>query len=212
MWKHNAHGRPFAYLIALGVFALATAPPAEFTTRALAQQSRPAAQQNADAPRDTAPSGEAGARPGRANEKTPPRLPPDSTTDHTMEVAGRTLAFKAVAGSIPLNDPQTGNVEAEIAFVSFVVSDPNRPVTFLFNGGPGAASAYLNIGAVGPWRVPFDGISPSATPGLVANAETWLGFTDLVFIDPVMTGYSRIVAGGDSVRRNLLSMPTRSPW
>jgi carboxypeptidase C (cathepsin A) len=87
-----------------------------------------------------------------------------------------------------------------------VTGDAGRPVTFLFNGGPGAASAYLNIGAIGPWRVPLDYISPSATPALVPNAETWLDFTDLVFIDPVLTGYSHIVAGGDNLRRQLMSV------
>src|SRR5215813_13630238 len=94
----------------------------------------------------------------------------------------------------------------EAAFVAYVLGDANRPVTFLFNGGPGAASAYLNIGAVGPWRLPFENISASATPALLPNAETWLDFTDLVFIDPVLTGYSHIVASGDNVRRQFLSV------
>jgi carboxypeptidase C (cathepsin A) len=80
-----------------------------------------------------------------------------------------------------------------------------RPVTFLFNGGPGAASAYLNIGAIGPWRLPLDGATASTAPVLVPNAETWLDFTDLVFVDPPGTGYSRLV-GGEPVRRQLWSV------
>jgi carboxypeptidase C (cathepsin A) len=197
--------RSFGFLAAL---TLAAALPGYLATPAHAQQNRPVPQQNAEPPRgDAARPADAGARPApRAANDNAPRLPADSTTDHTVELPGRTLAFKATAGSIPLNDAESGNVQAEIAFVSYVLGDIHRPVTFLFNGGPGAASAYLNIGAAGPWRLPFDNISPSATPVLVPNAETWLDFTDLVFIDPVSTGYSRIVAGGDNLRRQLLSV------
>jgi carboxypeptidase C (cathepsin A) len=203
-----AQARALGYLIAL--LLIVQALPG--VSVVLAQQSRPAAQQGADAPHgDAARPGEAGARQERAaNEHA--RLPPDSITEHSVdlpaaaELPARKLAFKATAGSIPLNDAANGSLQAEIAFVSFVTGDAGRPVTFLFNGGPGAASAYLNIGAVGPWRVPLENISPSATPALVPNTDTWLDFTDLVFIDPVSTGYSRIVAGGESVSRRLLSV------
>jgi carboxypeptidase C (cathepsin A) len=70
------------------------------------------------------------------------------------------------------------------------------------NGGPGAASAYLQLGPVGPWRLPVGAaaISPSQATGLVPNAETWLDFTDLVFIDPVDTGYSRATGSRDEIR------------
>ena len=181
----------------------------DFGAPVLAQQGRPAAQQNTEAPRGNAPPGESGARPARAQNDNAQRLPADSTTDHAIELPGRPLHFKATAGSIPLNDAESGALQAEIAYVSYVrgdASDPSRPVTFLFNGGPGAASAYLDIGAVGPWRLPFDNISASATPALVPNAETWLDFTDLVFIDPAATGYSHIVASGDNVRRQFFSV------
>ena len=83
-----------------------------------------------------------------------------------------------------------------------------RPVTFAINGGPGAGSAWLDLLALGPWRVvlPQDGtLSPSTSPALVPNAESWLRFTDLVFIDPPGTGYSRILSGNDAVRRRLWS-------
>ncbi|NNF69960.1 MAG: peptidase S10 [Acidimicrobiia bacterium] len=86
---------------------------------------------------------------------------------------------------------------AEMFSTSYVADgdNPNRPVTFVFNGGPGAASAYLHMGAVGPRRVAFppDGTLPSPPAQLVDNAESWLGFTDLVFIDPVGTGFSRAI-------------------
>jgi carboxypeptidase C (cathepsin A) len=197
------------YLIAL--FLMMSALPGALVVPVLAQQSHPAVQQGAEAPHgDTARPGEAGARQERpANERA--RLPPDSITEHSVdlpaaaELPARSLAFKATAGAIPLNDAASGSLQAEIAYVSFVTGDAGRPVTFLFNGGPGAASAYLNIGAVGPWRVPLENISPSAVPALVPNTDTWLDFTDLVFIDPVSTGYSHIVAGGESAR-GLLSV------
>ena len=75
------------------------------------------------------------------------------------------------------------------------------------NGGPGASSAYLHLLAIGPWRLPLGGpgISPSASSTLVPNAETWLDFTDLVFIDPPGTGYSRVV-GGDQARERFYSV------
>jgi carboxypeptidase C (cathepsin A) len=185
---------------------LAAALPGYFATPSIAQQPRPVPQQSAEPQQRDAARPADSTRPPRAANDNAQRLPADSTTEQTVELPGRTLAFKATAGSIPLNDAESGNVQAEIAFVSYVLGDPGRPVTFLFNGGPGAASAYLNIGAAGPWRLPLDNISPSAAPALVPNAETWLDFTDLVFIDPVMTGYSHIIAGGDNLRRQLLSV------
>jgi carboxypeptidase C (cathepsin A) len=85
---------------------------------------------------------------------------------------------------------------AEIFSVSYVANrQSNRPVMFVFNGGPGASSAFLHMGAVGPLRVAFpaDGRLPRLPPQLVSNADSWLAFTDLVFVDPVGTGFSRIV-------------------
>ncbi len=86
---------------------------------------------------------------------------------------------------------------AEIFSVSYVAGDAglDRPVTFVFNGGPGASSAYLHVGAVGPKRVEFppDGSLPTMPPRLVQNDDSWLAFTDVVFVDPVGTGFSRVV-------------------
>ena len=132
------------------------------------------------------------------------RLPPDSVTQHVLDLPGRTLRFTATAGSLPLRDPQ-GGLQAEIGFVAYRLdgAEPGtRPVTFAVNGGPGAASAYLHLGVLGPWRLPLDGpsISPSTPPTVVPNAETWLDFTDLVFIDPVGTGYSRAVGSEEDIR------------
>jgi carboxypeptidase C (cathepsin A) len=135
------------------------------------------------------------------------QLPAESTTEQTIELAGRTLRFKATAGSIPFNKTNGGPLLAEVAYVSYVMpGDARRPVTFVFNGGPGAASAYLNIGAIGPWRLPFDRLRVSSAPALQPNAETWLDFTDLVFIDPPGTGYSRILASGEDGERRFWSI------
>ena len=85
---------------------------------------------------------------------------------------------------------------AEVFSVTYTLDGPDRPVTFVFNGGPGASSAYLHVGALGPRRVamPDDGTLPAAPMRLVDNAESWLPFTDLVFIDPVGTGFSRRIS------------------
>ena len=136
------------------------------------------------------------------------RLPADVTTDQTVELPGRTLRFKAIAGSIPINNAE-GKLQAEIAYIAYVRPDGDaagRPVTFAFNGGPGASSAYLHLGAMGPWRLPLDNITPSSTPAVVPNPETWLDFTDLVFVDPVGTGYSRFINTSDEVRKQFWSV------
>lgn len=136
------------------------------------------------------------------------RLPADVTTDHTVELPDRTLRFKATAGMIPINNGE-GKLQAEIAYVAFVRPDAeaaSRPLTFAINGGPGASSAYLQLGAMGPWRLPLENITPSSTPSAIPNPETWLDFTDLVFVDPVGTGYSRFIAASDDVRKHFWSV------
>jgi carboxypeptidase C (cathepsin A) len=138
------------------------------------------------------------------------KLPPDSTTKQTVELPGRTLAFTATAGSIRLFDDK-GEPQADIAYTSYQldgIDRAERPVTFLFNGGPGASSAYLQLGNAGPWRLPInaDRVTPSSSPELQPNADTWLDFTDLVFIDPVGTGYSRFVSTNEDVRKRFFSV------
>ncbi len=126
------------------------------------------------------------------------QLPQDSVTQHTITLGGRQLAYKATAGTLPATGAK-GEVAAKIFYVSYTVESANaRPVTFAFNGGPGAGSAFLDLGALGPRIVPFqtNGAAPARPVGLADNPDSWLAFTDLVFIDPVGTGYSRAVAGG----------------
>jgi len=121
-------------------------------------------------------------------------LPDDAVTQHTVDVAGGKLAYTATAGTFSLFD-QSGERSAAIFYTAYVAKTAdtaNRPITFVFNGGPGAASAYLNLGAVGPRIVEF---GTSGRDGSAArlndNPDTWLAFTDLVMIDPVGSGWSR---------------------
>jgi carboxypeptidase C (cathepsin A) len=152
----------------------------------------------------------------RAQRPDPPHdagaahLPADVTTHQVLALPGRELRFTATAGSIELKDGKDSPL-TDIAFVAYQNEGADvatRPVTFVFNGGPGMASAWLQMGAIGPWRVHVnptsDGPSASAVP--IANAETWLDFTDLVFIDPPGTGYSRILATDADARRRLWSV------
>jgi carboxypeptidase C (cathepsin A) len=137
-------------------------------------------------------------------------LPPNSVTKHTISLPGRTLSFTATAGSIVLHNGKDKAL-ADIAYVAYrrdQEKPATRPVTFVFNGGPGASSAWLQLGAMGPWRLPMPGgkTYPSSPPRLVANADTWLDFTDLVFVDPPGTGYSKIVVPDDAAQKELWSV------
>jgi carboxypeptidase C (cathepsin A) len=138
------------------------------------------------------------AEPKKDAAATPRRtLPADSVTRHTVELPGRKLEFVATVGKLVMENAQ-GMPDAEISYVAYSLPGQNprtRPITFALNGGPGSASAWLHIGGLGPWRLPMvkEKLSPSAIPELMPNAETWLDFTDLVFIDPVGTGYSQLL-------------------
>ncbi|MGF1569689.1 MAG: S10 family peptidase [Nodosilinea sp.] len=134
-----------------------------------------------------------------ANDSAPNSTPKSpqrqgSTTEHTLPTPQGDMHYTASAQWQPLYE--NDRPVAELFHVAYVVpgQDPaTRPLTFVFNGGPGAASAYLHMGALGPKRVYFnpDGSLPRPPVQVVDNAETWLGFTDLVFIDPLGTGFSR---------------------
>ncbi len=137
-------------------------------------------------------------RPDLAATVPPNPLPAPVTTDHTINLPGRTLHFKATAGSIRLSDAESGKPIADIAYTAYKLEGADtarRPLTIAINGGPGASSAWLDLGAIGPWRLPVDthDISPSMATQVVDNADTWLDFTDLLFVDPLGTGYSRTV-------------------
>jgi carboxypeptidase C (cathepsin A) len=138
----------------------------------------------------------------RADDSPPPpaksaiQLPADATTHHKITLNGKTMEYTAVAGSLPLND-EKGAKQADIFYVAFFrdgIDDASRrPITYAFNGGPGAAAAYLDIGALGPRALDFgaQGRPQPTVDSVIDNPDTWLPFSDLVFIDPVGTGFSR---------------------
>ena len=138
--------------------------------------------------RPVAPAGEA-----RRELEAPPVV-----THHEIHAGGKTLRYTATAGTMPLKNADTGEVEAHIFYIAYTLDGQQperRPLTFSFNGGPGSASVWLHLGAIGPKRVRMqpDGMMPAPPYQLVDNEYTWLDQTDLVFIDPVGTGYSRAV-------------------
>jgi carboxypeptidase C (cathepsin A) len=121
-----------------------------------------------------------------------PPLPAAASKSQSISVDGRSLDYTVTVGWLPVRDDK-GKTIAQVVYTAYTVPGKNRPVTFAFNGGPGAASVFLNMGAIGPKIVSFgvNGDSPSQPAQLHDNPSTWLPFTDLVFIDPVGTGYSR---------------------
>ena len=131
-----------------------------------------------------------------------PPLPADKTVRQSAVIGGRRVAYDATVGKITARDDK-GKAIGEIVYTSYVVPGANRPVTFAFNGGPGASSVYLNLGAVGPKRVQFgaQGDAPSDAPVAVDNANSWLDFTDLVFIDPIGTGFSRSLVDEETTKK-----------
>jgi carboxypeptidase C (cathepsin A) len=194
-----------AVMNALSLLSLLAGPTA-FAHRTAAQdvsKSAPEIPNSAAKPQTPGRAADGNARPPQASQTSTQsrQLPADSTTSHSLELPGRMLNFRATAGSIPLA-ADDGTLTAELGYIAYQLDGSDtrtRPVTFLFNGGPGSASAWVHIIGFGPWRLPADAsaLSPSAPPVLVPNAETWLEFTDLVFIDPAGTGFSRIARATD---------------
>jgi carboxypeptidase C (cathepsin A) len=131
----------------------------------------------------------------------PAPLPPDAHVQQSIQLDGKTLNYTVTVGTLPLfdKDKKTG----EVVLTAYTVAGADRPVTFAMNGGPGAASVFLNFGAIGPKRIQFgeEGDSPSDPANLKDNPGTWLDFTDLVFIDPIGTGFSRSLVAPDEAKR-----------
>jgi len=158
-----------------------------------------------------------------ADEKTTPEVKQDAKKDekkrkllgiepvetkHKLALKGGPLEYTAQSGMIPLKD-EFDETEAEIFFTSYALDDVKdvalRPLTFVFNGGPGSASVWLHMGAIGPKRVVMEpeGWMPAPPYRYEDNVNTWLDQTDLVFIDPVGTGFSR--AASDELDKKFCS-------
>lgn len=121
-------------------------------------------------------------------------LPKPVVTQHEARINGKSIPYKVTTGLMPIRSAE-GKTEAQIFFIAYTVENGSarRPLMFSFNGGPGSSSVWLHLGALGPKRVkiPSDARFPTPPFQLVDNEFSWLDKTDLVFIDPVGTGYSR---------------------
>jgi carboxypeptidase C (cathepsin A) len=122
-------------------------------------------------------------------------FPAAKSIKQSAMIGGRRVDYLATVGALPVKDIK-GKTIGEVVYTAYTVpgrAAPDRPVTFAFNGGPGASSVYLNLGAIGPKKVRFGdaGDVPSDLAVLRDNENSWLDFTDLVFIDPIGTGFSR---------------------
>ena len=120
---------------------------------------------------------------------------PPVITHHQITLNGKTLAYTATAGRLPIKRGD-GKIEAEMFFVAYTLDAQDagkRPLTFSFNGGPGSASVWLHMGALGPKRVVLqpNGFMPAAPYRLEDNPNTLLDRSDIVMVDAMATGYSR---------------------
>jgi carboxypeptidase C (cathepsin A) len=171
--------KPILHVLPLAALALSAAPSAS------------------DGEKDAPKSDETPATP-KAEDKKPPEPPevPPVVTRHELRIGEKKLTYHTTAGLMPIKN-EKGETEARLFFMAYTLDSPegdrSRPLMFSFNGGPGSSSVWLHLGGLGPRRVRMvdDGAMPAPPFKLVDNEQTWLEETDLVFIDPVDTGYSR---------------------
>jgi carboxypeptidase C (cathepsin A) len=155
-------------------------------------------------------------------DAAPPATPPDPPAKplllsdeppiqrrHELKIGDTTLAYYTTTGMLPLKNA-AGEIEAQIFFIAYTLNtpegDPRRPLMILFNGGPGAASIYLHMGAFSPKRARLhdDGTIPPPPYQLLENEYTLLAEADMVYIDPVGTGFSR--AAKEELNKNYWSV------
>ena len=131
-----------------------------------------------------------------------PAVEKTSVTQQTTHIGGAEIHYTATAGTLVLKKDD-GKPRASIFFIAYsrdgIADVSKRPITFAYNGGPGSSSVWLHMGALGPKRVPLtdEGFAVPPPYQIVDNEYSALDFTDLVFIDPVTTGYSRNAPGED---------------
>src|SRR5579864_5872108 len=182
----------------------------EQTPQSQQQQKKQPAQKQSQQPKPEEPS-------AKTSEPTPPPEPkasddkdkkeehydmtevPPVVTHHQITLDGRGLKYTATAGRLPIKRGD-GKIEAEMFFVAYTLDGQDaakRPLTFAFNGGPGSASIWLHMGALGPRRVVLqpDGFMPPAPYRMEDNPYTLLDKSDLVLVDAIGTGFSRAADG-----------------
>src|SRR3954453_16944745 len=186
-------------MLSVSLFLLVLAPQSPQTPQQPARQATPSSTTTAPAPSAPAVQPGRGARPGVPGPGPAIGGDIDETpvvTHHSISVNGKTINYTATAAQMPLKNT-SGETEAHIFYMAYTldgVSDVSkRPLTFCFNGGPGSASMWVHMGGMGP-RSPKlmpNGTMPPPPYQIKDNQDPWLAMTDLVFIDPVGTGYSR---------------------
>ncbi len=160
----------------------------------LLAQHQPKAQ--GDKPAGPPAAADGATKPPAKPDATPEGLPADKSIAQTITVNGKTLHYTATVGTIHLKDDK-GKPTGDVMYTSYILDRgkdaPSRPVLFAVNGGPGASSVYLNLGAIGPKHIAFANAGESASDPatLTDNPGTWLDFTDEVFLDPIGTGFSK---------------------
>ena len=176
----------------LAVLACALICLAIPSARVFAQADKPAAGADKTASADKA----------AADKSALPPLPAEAHTQQSVQLDGKTLKYTVTVGAFTTRD-KDGKAAGDVVVTAYTMEGENRPVTFALNGGPGAASVYLNFGAIGPkhLNVGNEGDSPSDPTVLIDNPGTWLDFTDLVFIDPIGTGFSRASVPADQAKK-----------
>src|SRR5215471_12556230 len=188
--------RKLAWFLIAGVvtvFAATTAP---------VRAQKPGEKSAEKTDRDKADKSEKGEKSDKKEEKKEEKKPEEKMvqTKHTIKIGGQEIKYTATAGTILLK-LEDGTPKASVFYIAYTKDDVSdtakRPVTFTFNGGPGSASIWLHLGAFGPRRVEMGDAGSLLPPPykLVDNEYSLLDVTDLVFIDPVSTGYSRPVPG-----------------
>ena len=148
-------------------------------------------------------SADAKAQSDKDSKKDALPIPPERSvvTKHSVRIGGRTINYKATAGTLLIKDDKD-KPTVSFFYVAYTVDDGKpgkRPVTFMYNGGPGSSSMWLHMGSFGPVRVANKGDQPIPPPPYqtVANDDSLLDKTDLVFIDAPGTGYSQLVGGAE---------------
>jgi carboxypeptidase C (cathepsin A) len=177
-------------LIVLLALAIATSAFAQQKTETKPEDKAPAKSASADAkkPADAA-------KPAEKKDDNVAGEEPPVVTHHSIRAGGKTLNYTATTGMMPIKNGE-GEVEARMFFMAYTLDgprDPKRPLMVSFNGGPGSSSVWLHLGLVGPRRIKMlpDGTMTPPPFELVDNEYTMLDQTDIVFVDPVGTGYSR---------------------
>ena len=199
----------------LAVLFAATGSSAAYAQKPNAAPQKPT-EKTGENPKEK-PGEKASEKPGEKpkDEKKPPEEK-IVQTKHSIRIGGQEIKYTATAGTILLK-LEDDTPKASVFYIAYTKDDAGdlskRPVTFTFNGGPGSASIWLHLGAFGPRRVEMGDAGSLLGPPykLVDNEYSLLDVTDLVFIDPVSTGFSRVVPG-DSRNNSMASKRMCSRW